>query len=652
MKIGGNESDAFRVAKEATAEIPTKAEDASGRVIEVNTMQKAIKYTDPKGKFHKLISDYPEVLEYCEHIVGLPRNYSTHAAGVVISDIPLPDFVPIRRDKREAYSVQYEKNQVEEMGLVKMDFLGLTTLDIISETIEQARNLGMKLPSPDDLVDKTDDENAYKVIGTGLTTGCFQIEGSTLRPLCKPMKAKSIEDIAFINALGRPGCSKKERKDFLNRRDGKAPVVPPHPLLKEILAHTYGVSIYEEDLLHLAQHIAGWDLSEADGLRKVTKLKEKGAALADELEKKFIADAMERRSLSERDAQFIWEKVVIPYSKYGFNKAHAVAYSMLGYQTAYYKFYARGPFFAAVLNSKLRGSKAQDAAEKINNIKKDSKKFGVSIDVCDINRSKQYYVASEPTRIVTGLGAIKGLGDTVLDQIIARQPYASFEDFVRKNLKKVNKNHAAALAKAGAFDTLGVTRKYAHDNFAEFKEEYKKRLKKIKDETFFEAGDLSRPLPETLDGFKYSKEALKTEEWTLQEKLAFEKEVLGEYVSGSAKDLFPGFFQGSAFDCSMEEILSKSSGSRVAMEGVVTAVRELRIKKKGKNEGRTMAKLTVENLRGESIEATVWPDAYEKYREVFEQGDTPVRGTFTVNEYAGEKSLIMNADKVKVFKRK
>jgi hypothetical protein len=853
------------------------------------------------------------------------------------------------------------------------------------------------------------------------------------------MKARSIEDIAFINAVGRPGCSKKERQEFLSRRDGISPPVPPHPLLREILAHTYGISIYEEDLLHLAQHVAGWDLSEADGLRKVTKLKEKGAELANELEKKFINDCIERRDLSLRDATYIWEKVVLPYSKYGFNKSvtkttkvftakgskeiqeitpgdrvltideegkiitsevlalhdhgevplwevefdngikekctldhkwltehgqqplwrileeeletfgyspdaasrplrmqgvrseirevfsqkeasqsvrgisettknkgcgfgaykesslwdraaddhkategasrrmrevqddayrdkenyknqvkpvsvyaeegfrnckedlgtkgytirgsgkiapversqsrkvcrdtgqsariteafqdgslvrtiyeilgfreeqedamrisskagrlyqqgegdsdrsrwtmafstsswrrgveegaetgssvgersvekaeldldpvrygqlqilwrtyrdllrqpfrddkvqvtrnlqsrkvvrltyvgfeqaydlevshpshnfvlssglcssnsHAVAYSILGYQTAYYKYYARAPFFAAVLNSKLRGAKDKDGEEKNNNIKNDAKKFGVCIDVCDINKSKQYYVAIEPKRMVTGLGAIKGLGDKVLDQIIARQPYDSFEDFLRKNLRKVTKTHAGALAKAGAFDVLNISRKFVHDHFVTFKEEYKKHIKKM-DDDMFQAGDRDFPLPETMEKFVYSVNESRKLDWNLQEKLYYEKEVLGEYVSGSAKDVFPGFFRGGKFNISLNDIKIKNNRSEVGMEGVITGVREIVIKKKGKNQGRTMAKLTVVNLIEEIIEVTVWPDSYEIYKDIFKKGgDTPIRGMFTINEWAGEKSLIMT-NKVKIFER-
>lgn len=646
--VDKNKSDAFRLAKEVTAEISTKATLEDGRIIEVDTMDKAVKYSTGT-KLAELLKVYPELYDYAQAIVGLPRNYSTHAAGVVISDIPLPDFVPVRRDKKGDFAVQYEKSQVEENGLVKMDFLGLTTLDIIDEIIKQSERLGIKLKSFDELDEYTTDPGAYKIISSGAVIGCFQIEGSTLQPLCKPMRPKSIDDIAFVNALGRPNCSKKEREEFLNRRDGKSEIVPPHPVLKDILQHTYGISIYEEDLLRLAQHVAGWNLSEADQLRKLTKLKEKGGKLAEELEDKFIEGCMKTQNLSKKDAKFIWNKVVIPYSKYGFNRAHAIAYSITGYKTAYYKYHARSPFFAAVLNSKLRGGSTPESGEKINEIKKDAQRFGVKIDVCDINHSKEYYVAATKNRIVTGLGAIKGVGETILKQIIDNQPYQSFEDFVIKNLKKVNKNHVAALAKAGAFDTLGVSRKFAHEHFDTLKKELKSHLKK-KDDTFFEMGDRNKPLADVLSDFTYSEANKSKDDWSYQERLIYEKEVLGEYVSGSPMDLFPGFFKGGEFNLTLDNLRTKIKNETVCFEGVITSVNEFVIKN-GSNSGKTYARMMVENLKGETIEVTAWSEVYSKYKSLLGNGDVPVVGIFKVSDFKGEKGLIMT-DKVKIGKRK
>ena len=639
LRIGGEGS--FRLSKIATAEVPAKAQLKDGRTIDVKTMAQAYKHA--KGdNFRGLIDENPRLLKFANSIVGLPRNYSTHAAGVVISDIDLPDFVPVRKDKHGNYAVQYEKGVVEEIGLVKMDFLSLTTLDIMAETLAQAEKLGIDLMTLDELTEKTDDPNAYKIINSGYTKGCFQIEGSTLQPLCKPMKAKTIRDIAFINALGRPNCSSEEREEFIARRDGKKAVTSPHPLLDDILGGTYGISIFEEDLLLLAQKIAGWDLSEADGLRKITKLKEKGAALAEELEKKFVEDAVRHSSIPKNEAQHIWDKVVIPFSRYGFNAAHAIAYSIIGYATAYYKYYARGPFFAAVLNSKFRGSRGLDHDAKIVDIKKDMKQFGVVIDVCNINKSKQYYVATESKKMVTGLGAIKGIGDKALDMFIENQPYASFNDFVMKTMidsRRHTRAQVQALAKAGAFDTLGVSRKYVHDHFDDLKKQLRKHIKKA-DILLFEGNDRDYPLPEVLDTFEYEAANDFNVEWSLQDRLRAEREVLGEFVSGSVRILHPEFFQGGSFDVSLEQLAAKEDGTKVRFEGVVTNLKILTIKKPGKSFGKSMARLLVENLRGETIEITMWPDLLEKYHNDLNETDIPFRGIFVISDWGGQRNLV------------
>lgn len=649
LMIGGNKSDSFRIANQATDDIPNKAYTESGRVLEINTMDLALQHA--KGEnFKALITKHPEILDYAKFIVGLPRNYSTHAAGVVISDVPLYDIVPVRRDKEGTYAVQYEKNTVEENQLVKMDLLGLITLDVIGETIAQARELGINIKDMEELVDYTNDEGAYKVIGSGNSLCCFQLEGDTLQRLCAPMKAKSIEDIAFINALGRPSCSDEEREEFIARKDGKRKVVAPHPLLQDTLRHTYGISIYEEDLLRLSQNIAGWSLSKADGLRKLTKLKEKGADLAIKLEQDFVADSIKKSGIPKEEADYIWKNVVVPYANYGFNKAHAIAYSMLGYMTAYYKFHARAPFFASVLNAEMTGGATPESADYVNRVKRDCKKFGVSIDVCDINKSKRKYVAVDAKKIVTGLNAVKGVGEGILDEIIANQPYASFDEFVFKNMGSLKRPQVEALAKAGAFDTLGISRKYAHDNFAPLRDELRKFLKKA-DESFFEDGpDRTRPRLEVLEHHSYSQKHLSTEDWTLQEKLNFEKEVLGEFISGSVSDLYPGFFQGKTTDHTAAVIKTLPDKTKFVVEGMIVGVKQIVVKKKGKNFNKEMAFISIETLKGETIEATMFPDMWAATKKSIELGGIPIRAMLAVNEWQGNKSIVFT-DKYTIYKR-
>ena len=651
LKEGGDTSTAFKIAKGITAEIPDDVHEGN-KIIKINTMARAIKYS--KGTLLKdLLERNPDILDYANAIVGLPRNYSTHAGGVIISDKPLPDFVPIRRDKKGAFSIQYEKGPTEDCGLVKMDFLGLTTLDIISEVLEQAKRIGINLPDLDTLcMDETDHAEAYKVLASGLTTGCFQIEGHTLQKLCKPMQAKTIEDIALINALGRPSCSDEERTSFIARRNGKESAKYPHPLLEDILKETHGISIYEEDLLHLAPKIAGWDLSESDGLRKITKLKEKGAALADELEQKFVKDAIKKSGISQKDAQLIWDDVILPYSKYGFTRSHAIAYSMMGYATAYYKIKARAPFFAAVLNSKLRSkSKAPGAEDGLMRLKNDAKKYKVKIATCDINKSLQHYVATDETHIVTGLGAVKGLGDSALDKIIENQPYSSLQDFIVKNVSKVNKNHVHALAKAGAFDELGVSRKYIFEHFMSIRDAWQKYLRKA-DISMFIGGDRKKPLLDQLEvGFTYPNSESDQVEWSLQEKLEYEKEVLGEYVSGTPKDLYPDFFKGGVHNTEFKAINYKNKGDRLLFEGIITGVKEFTIKR-GSNAGKHMGQLTVINLKGETTNIVVWNELWEKHNLGVHCSDVPVQGEVYVNQDSTTKEKGWALSKIKLRSKK
>lgn len=654
FRVGGDVSEAFRLANIATDDIPNKVTLKNGKTIEIDSIKLALEHATGDN-LRSLLQREPKIEEYAEFLVGLPRDYATHAAGVIISDIPLPDFAPVRRDQNGNYAVQWDKRVAEDNGLVKMDFLGLETLDIIDETFSQSRSLGIDLLTIEELVDNTEKEGAYKVINSGLTIGCFQIEGATLQPLCKPMRTKTIEDIAAINALGRPSCSKLEREQFINRRHGKEEVEYPHWLLKDILNHTYGISMYEEDLLKLAQFCAGWDLSEADGLRKLTKLKEKGGDLADKLKVKFVNDVVKKHSVSVKEAEHIWDKVVVPFSGYGFNKSHAIGYSLIGYMTAYYKYYARGPFFAAVLNSKLRkkSKKKDEHTDVMSKIKADAKMFKVNIAACDINKSGEYYVATSKTNIVTGLGAVGGLGEKGLADVKENQPYSSFYDFVLRGTSKCNKTAVTALAKAGAFDSLGVSRKFASEHFSLIKEEMKKYLNKLFKSSggsmYFENEDRKKPMIDAIENFKYSGAEFFDKEWPLKELLEAERTVLGEYISGSVKDIYPGFFTGGVYDITIDKLKLMSKQDPCSLEGIVVGIKELQIKR-GKQSGRTMAKVVIESVRNEQFETTVFSDKYEKYKSKLSKG-IPIKGNFSVDEWNGSKSLVLESCEVYKVKK-
>lgn len=632
LQIGGDKSSAFKIANEVTADIPDTI-TINGKAVKVDTMERALLAS---VKLRKFIKNYPEVLDYANHLIGLPKTFSTHAAGVIIADIPLDEYVPLRRDNAGNISVQFDKNACEYFKLVKMDFLALETLDVLGETYRIAQELGINLPDPDNIPDG--DNHAYKLIQTGNVAGVFQLSGS-LAPLCKAFKPQSIKDIALVNALGRPSCSQEERRLFIQRRFGRSKVQYKHPSLEPVLAHTYGISVFDDDLLKLAQHLAGWDLSAADGLRKMTKDKEKGEELQDRLCKSFVADAAKHYGLTTKEASEIWEEVILPFANYGFPASHAILYSMLSYQTAFYKVYAPGAFFCALLNAETRANR-RERQETIDGFKRDAKRFGVSIEPCDINFSKQYYTMKDKKTIVMGLGAVKGVGDKALNAIIEHQPYTSFEDFLHRTPSTtVNKSVIIALAKAGAFDSLRISRKFASERYSELRKALLAHVRKL-DDSFFENGDPGRPLPGYLSDFTSKFEEEKESEWTQRERLSNEKEVLGEYISGTAEDIFPGFFKGGLYSQSFGKIAKLPEGTNFAMEGLIVSIKEIIIKKPGRNQGKTMAKFLVENLRGETIEVTIWADTYNKFKRLFKSG-VPLRGLFKVNEFNGSKSLIL-----------
>ncbi len=665
LVVGGDKSTSFKIANDITASIPDIIIKGDSR-IKVDTMEKAMGASEKLSKF---LETYPSVLEYANELVGTPRGFATHAAGVIISKKPLDECAPIRRDTDGAISIQYDKDTCEEIGLVKMDFLGLDTLDILDETIALAKSVGMNPPQPEELQDG--DPKAYKLIHAGYTTGIFQLNGS-MTPLCKAMAPKSIPDIAAISAIGRPSVASKDRMSFINRRSGKEKVKYPHPILEPVLKQNYGIAIYEEDLLRIAQHVAGWDLSDADGLRKMTKSKEKGFDLAVKLKKKFIQDAVAHSKITPEDAEHIWVECVEKFTGYGFNLSHATMYSMISYDTAYYKAHFPTAFLAANLNCQTRGNKA-DKEEIIEELKKDAQTFKIKIVPCDINLSKEYYSLVDRQTIITGLGAIKGVGDAALTEIIKHQPYSSFEDFLWRTPSCVNKTVIEALAKSGAMDSLGVSRKYIIENYASIRKELAAYAKKngtevIKEteewvETEVDSTEFADDYdggttatvklvpvkkvkktytmtPEQFAGFTPKNTEGRKDEYSLREKLEFEKEVLGFFLSGDMSAMYPGFFVGGRYSMSYSKLQQMVENINFPTEGIIVSMKELIIKKPGKNLGKTMCKMVLENLKGETVDISIWADQYERLKTRLKVG-LPIRGMFKVNEYAGSKSLVL-----------
>jgi len=642
LEVGGTRQASFSIAEKITKEIPLKVTKPDGKVIEINTVALAKEYSPTLVDFFR---QYPEVEAHAEKVVGLPRSWGVHAGGVIVSDVSLPDNFPLRRDSDGTVSVHYDKYVSEEVGLIKIDMLGLDTLDVLREAYLTARKMGINLPKPWEVPE--DDQQVYKMISAGDVLGLFQLEGGTLAQLCKPMQPKNIEDISLINALGRPGVDKAKRKQFIDRRFGRQKVDYAHPELEHISKSTLGISVYDEDLLKIASHIAGWSLSEADGLRKLTKLKEKGADLAAKLEKKFVDDAEKLGRVARKDAQYIWDNVIADYAKYGFCKAHSVAYARMGYATAYYKYHARAAFLCSYLNQEI-AKKTPDTAAYIEQVKKEILSSKIAIRACDINLSGDRYRAIDRKTIVTGLNAVNEVGDVAISHIFAGQPYTAFADFVYRSPSSVNRKTIISLAKAGAFDGFGISRKWICDTFSEEKAAKRLRMKinSLGDAATQDGAVEAKDINWSSFDYLSTKEEM-TREWGRKEILLAEKEALGEFISGSAEEVFGGFFKNINNPLTRAQLQALPNYHKVMLEGVILGIDQIPVRT-GKNAGRMQGKVKIESLKKEDFEVSVWPDDWESTKPRLEVG-SPVILRCTVKEWNEAKSLSLE-DVVSIWK--
>jgi len=594
----------------------------------IKTLEKAMEISP---KLREFASSCPELMEYADAIVGLPKEYSTHAAGMVISDIPIVEFAPVRVDKNKETAAQYEKNRCESIGLVKMDFLAISTLDVIDETFKNIKRLGVSGPKQMEDIPLNDKET-YKMIQEGYTKCVFQLgKSSMMVALCKLIRPKSIVDIAMVNALGRPSSSNEERKEYADRRFGKKEVTYLHPSLENSLKETYGLGIFEEQLMGVAQDVAGWDLNKADGLRKLTKLKGKNPQLALQLEVEFIEGSMKKHDISYEKAKEIWDKVVLPFAGYGFNKSHAVFYSINGYITAYLKCHYPAAFLAAYLKIKaFRGGINKD--EEIAMAKNECRRMNIKIIPPDINKSGAGYEVLDSKTIVMGFAAIKGMGEKAINEIVLKQPFTSFVDFLyRVEARTVNKSKLEVLAKAGCFDSMEISRKAIYDEGKKTRDKLGSFLRrKVKDGYDSEMA---------LDDFPIS---LPTGEWSRQELLRHEQEVLSELASGNIGDLFPGFFIGGGRITPISRLDRLPNREEIIVEFMVKAfLREFKIKK-GKYIGQPMIKYRVGDVEGSETELTVWPSEYKSAKKFMKEG-IPVRARCQISEFNGNKTLMLRS---------
>ena len=402
---------------------------------------------------------YKKLFEIAVTLEGVNRNFSTHAAGVVIADKPLTDYLPLAVDKDKNVISQFDKEDVEHMGLLKMDFLGLKNLTIIKDAVElinKRHGLNLDFNNLLNYID-LDDKKVFNMFAKGDTTGIFQFESAGMKDLLRKIKPKSIEDLSVAAALYRPGpLGGGATEMYVKRRNKEEKIEYLHPALKSILKDTYGVIVYQEQVMQIANKIAGFTLAESDTLRKAIGKKKKD--IMEKMHSKFIQGASSTVGIDIADK--LW-KLIEQFGSYGFNKAHSVSYGTIAYITGYLKYHYPVEYFTSLINSYITNT------SKLRIFVRATKKHGIKVLPPDINKSGTYSTIEDNNTIRLGFLSIKNVGEKIKDIVSEGEHFESFEDFVVK--KKPNKKIIESLIKAGAFDSFNPNRKYLLKEYADNK---------------------------------------------------------------------------------------------------------------------------------------------------------------------------------------
>jgi DNA polymerase III subunit alpha len=523
---------------------------------------------------------------------GLPRHTSTHAAGVVISEEPLVQVVPIQTGHQDVYLTQYSMEYLEDVGLLKMDFLGLRNLTLLESIIKNIkRTTGVQI---DIKSIPLDDPATFEILSNGDTTGVFQLESEGMRKVLMRLIPNRFEDIVAVNALYRPGPMENIPM-FIDRKHGKEPIVYPHRDLTSILSKTYGVIVYQEQIIQIASKMANFSLGEADLLRRAVSKKKK--EVLDQERDHFVTGAV-GNGYDQGVANEIYD-LIVRFANYGFNRSHAVAYSMISYQLAYLKAHFPLQFMTALLSSVI-GNETR-IAQYIREVKQ----MNYHILPPSINKS-DFSFKVENGAIRYSLAAIKGIGAVVLREIFQKRKTKPFEDLfdfcLRVSTKIVNRKALETLVHSGCFDEFGQDRAtllasldVAIDHSLLVNPEESSQI-----DFFSEAEFFLKP--------KY----VEVEALPVEEKLRLEKEVLGLYLSNHPISIYEKELAAGG----TIQIANLVEGSKMVQLGVyITEVKKIRTKK-----GEAMAFLTVTDSSGE-IEAVVFPKVYTKMMSLLKQGN-------------------------------
>ena len=586
------------------------------------TLDKALEQSEDLRAAYDAEEEVQMLIDLARKLEGLARNVGKHAGGVVIAPSALTDFTPLYCEAGGANPVtQLDKDDVEAIGLVKFDFLGLRTLTVIDWAVT---NLARRSPPVEvDIGTLTlDDPEVYALFSRAETTAVFQFESRGMKDYLRKLQPSRFDDLIALAALYRPGpLGAGMVDDYIERRHGRQEVVYPHPLLEPILEPTYGVIVYQEQVMQIAQVLAGYTLGGADLLRRAM-----GKKKPEEMAKQRVVfeEGARARGVDGELAMKIFD-LVEKFAGYGFNKSHSAAYALVSYQTAWLKAHYPAPFMAAVMSSELQNT------DKIVVFVEECRAMKLTLKLPDVNEGEFMFTVNASDQIIYGLGAIKGLGEGPIDNILAARaaggPFLDLFDFcARTDPRKVNRRAIEALVRAGAFDSLKVDRcilMAALDDALKAAEQSASNRDSGMQDLFGEV------VPSQGNGHGDVYQAFRqVRPWPDKQRLAGEKDTLGLYVSGHPIDEYEAEVRQFA-PTRIAELRADKQGSQY-IAGLIVAARTMKTKR-----GDTMAILQLDD-RSARIEVTVYADTYAEHRELLGKDNIViVEGNVAHDDYSG-----------------
>lgn len=587
------------------------------------TLKKA---QEQKLELQALVKGDPRIeklMSYSEILEGLCRHASTHAAGVVIAPHALTEYVPLYKGSKGEVTTQYDMKGIEEIGLLKMDFLGLRTLTVIDDTLEMLREDKKIILDIDSI--PLDDKKTFQLFSEGKTVGIFQFESSGMREYLSKLRPESVEELTAMNALYRPGpLDSRMTDEYIDRKRGLKQITYDHPLLEPILKGTYGVIVYQEQVLKIASDLAGYTLGKADILRKAMG-KKKAELMVQQREE--FKQGTKAKGIKPQAADKIFD-LMATFGRYGFNKAHSAGYAYLAYQTAYLKAHYPVEFMAATLSSEMGNT------DRIVTLMEECKRMGIEVLPPDVNESVgKFKVVGDKIRF--GLEAVKNVGHGAILAIVqARDKTGKFKDLFQfcaeVDLSTANKRVIESLIQAGAFDSVSPHRAQllasldvAVNHGQTFQEDRKRGQTSL-----FDLPSESKTIP--------AAKMPDVPEWPISEILSKEKEMLGFYVSGHPLTRYEEELKAFVTR-DTQTIEDARDGEELLIGGIITHVKTSLDRKK-----KQMAFATLEDFVGR-IEVVIFSDCYEKNRRIIRADSMVlVRGRASTKE--GEKAKVVASD--------